>query len=212
MALHYDGEIQIKKLELGPYTTNCYIVVCPKTRESVIIDTPAEVAKILAAAKGTTVKYILITHTHSDHLEAFQQVRSATGAPVGVHPLEAAGLPSRPDLLLEDGDAVSFGAVSLKAIHTPGHSPGSICLLSGKHLFSGDTLFPGGPGHTASTAALVQILDSIARRLFALPDDTLVYPGHGPDTVLGKERKEYSIFAHRPHRPGLCGDVLWLSS
>jgi len=97
-------------------------------------------------------------------------------------------------------------------LHTPGHTPGSLCLLSGKHLFSGDTLFPGGPGKTGNPAAFEQIINSITEKLFILPDETLVYPGHGEDTVLGKEKQEFAVFSSRPRTPGLCGDVLWLSS
>jgi len=102
--------------------------------------------------------------------------------------------------------------VSLRVLHTPGHTPGSLCLLFGKHLFSGDTLFPGGPGKTGTPAAFEQIVNSITEKLFVLPDETLVYPGHGEDTILGKEKQAFAVFSSRPSNPGLCGDVLWLSS
>ncbi|MBA7640064.1 Hydroxyacylglutathione hydrolase [subsurface metagenome] len=131
---------------------------------------------------------------------------------MAVHPSEADVLPSPPDLTLADGDLVNFGTVSLRVLHTPGHSPGSLCLLLGKHLFSGDTLFPGGPGKTGTPAAFEQIVNSITEKLFVLPDETLVYPGHGEDTILGKEKQAFAVFASRPSNPGLCGDVLWLSS
>ena len=212
MSYQYEGEILVKKLELGPFGTNGYIIVCPHTHESVIIDTPAEADRILSEAEGTEVKHIIITHTHGDHLGAFQEVRSKTGAPVAVHPLEAGGLPSPPDHTLNEGDTVEFGTVSLQVLHTPGHTPGGVCLLTGKHLFSGDTIFPAGPGKTRTPANLQQIIKSITEKIFVLPDDTLVYPGHGLDTVLGKEKQEYAVFAQRSHDPNLCGDVLWLSS
>lgn len=212
MSYRYQGEILIKKLELGRFGTNGYIVICPQTHESIIIDTPDEADRILAEAEGTVIKHIIITHTHGDHLGAFREVRSRSGAPVAVHPLEAERLPSPPNYTINEGDTVKFGTVSLQVLHTPGHTPGSICLLTGKHLFSGDTIFPAGPGHTSRPADLQQIIKSITEKIFVLPDDTLVYPGHGLDTVLGKEKQEYAVFAGRPHNPNLCGDVLWLSS
>ncbi|MDY6917189.1 MAG: MBL fold metallo-hydrolase [Chloroflexota bacterium] len=208
MNWHYDGEIQIRKLATKPFDTNCYVVACPRSGEAVIIDTPAESAKILAQAKGLRITHILITHTHLDHLGAFDDVRDRLKAPVAIHPSEANALSSPPDLTLEDGDVVAFGTVQLRVLHTPG----SICLLSGKHLFPGDTLFPGGPGKTGNPAAFEQILSSITDKLFVLPDETLVYPGHGDDTVIGKEKQAYAMFSGRPRQPGLCGDVLWLSS
>ncbi|MFQ5987462.1 MAG: MBL fold metallo-hydrolase [Dehalococcoidia bacterium] len=212
MTWHYDGEIRIKKLELAPFGTNCYILACPQSGEGVIVDTPGDAGRVLAAAKGIEVKYIIITHTHFDHLMGLKAVRAELGAPIAVHKLEAGYLPVSPELTLEDGDLVSFGTVSLKVIHTPGHSQGSLCLLSGKHLISGDTLFPGGPGKTGTPADFEQIVSSITEKLFILPDETLVYPGHGDDTILAKEKQEFAVFSSRPRTPGLCGDVLWLSS
>jgi hydroxyacylglutathione hydrolase len=212
MVWHYDGEIRIKKLEMDPFGTNCYIIACPQSGEGVIVDTPGEATKILAQAEGVKVKCIIITHTHFDHLGAFREVRDKLRVPVAIHPLEAGLLPTSPDLTLEDGDLVNFGTLSLKVLHTPGHSQGSVCLLSGKHLFSGDTIFPGGPGKTGTAAAFEQIVKSIAEKLFVLPDETLVYPGHGEDTILGKEKREFAVFSSHPRSPGLCGDVLWLSS
>ncbi len=212
MSWYYDDEIRIKKLEIPPFGTNCYIVACPKTSQAVILDTPGEAAKILAEAADVSVSYIIITHSHPDHLGAFEEVREKLKARVAIHANEAANLPSPTDLTLVDGDMVNFGTVSLNVLHTPGHSPGSICLFTGPHLFSGDTLFPGGPGHTPNPTAFDQIVKSIKKKLFALPDEVQVYPGHGADTILGKEKREFAIFSNHPHTPGICGDVLWLSS
>jgi hydroxyacylglutathione hydrolase len=113
---------------------------------------------------------------------------------------------------LKDGDTIEVGKLKFKVLHTPGHTPGSLCFLVGKYLISGDTIFPGGPGKTGTPADFKQIVKSLDTRLFVLPDDTHVYPGHGDGTVLGKEKKEFAIFASKPHDPNLCGDVLWLSS
>jgi hydroxyacylglutathione hydrolase len=212
MGWYYDREIKIKKLEIPPYENNCYIVACPETGQAVIIDTPGEADRIIAEAEDISVGHIIITHTHDDHLGAFGEVREKFKARVAVHAAEAAKLPSPPDLLLEDGDTIKFGTVSLRVLHTPGHSRGSVCLLTGQHLFSGDTLFPGGPGNTRSPASFKRIVMAITQKLFILPDETHVYPGHGADTILGREKQEFAIFSRRPHTPDLCGDVLWLSS
>jgi glyoxylase-like metal-dependent hydrolase (beta-lactamase superfamily II) len=147
-----------------------------------------------------------------DHLGALSMLRSVLKIPVAAHPAEARALPSPPEIQLNDGDTVSFGNIKLEVLHTPGHTPGSLCFKTGKYLLSGDTLFPGGPGKTGSPVALREIINSITSKIFTLEDDTQVYPGHGAPTVLKKEKEEFAIFSSRPHPPDLCGDVLWLSS
>jgi glyoxylase-like metal-dependent hydrolase (beta-lactamase superfamily II) len=116
-----------------------------------------------------------------------------------------------PEIQLNDGDIVSFGNIKLEVLHTPGHTPGSLCFKTGKYLLSGDTIFPGGPGKTWSPADLQQLIKSITSKIFVLDDDTQVYPGHGDAAVLKKEKDEFAVFSTRPHHPDLCGDVLWLS-
>jgi glyoxylase-like metal-dependent hydrolase (beta-lactamase superfamily II) len=147
-----------------------------------------------------------------DHLGALAELTSELGIPVAVHALDAKGLPFRPEILLGDGQTVSFGKIEVRVLHTPGHTPGSVCFLMGRYLISGDTLFPGGPGKTRSPADLRQIIQSLKDKIFPLPDDTQVYPGHGDSTVLSKEKEEFALFSARSHDPHLCGDVLWLSS
>jgi hydroxyacylglutathione hydrolase len=207
-----DDRIHMVRLALGPFSTNGYILICPHTGESVIIDAPAEEDKIVRQLKETRPKYLLITHNHMDHLGAFSGLRSRLKIPVGIHPLDSKALPSSPEILLGDGDMVSFGKVELKVLHTPGHTPGSVCFLMGLTLISGDTIFPGGPGKTRSPSDLKQIIESITKKIFVLPDETHIYPGHGKSAVLKKEKTEFAIFASHPHDPNLCGDVLWLSS
>lgn len=204
--------LEIKKLSLPPYDNNCYILTDRQSQECVIIDAPSEPDRILAAAAGTHIRRILITHNHADHWGALKELKQRTGALVSAHPSDAGALPVAVDAPVEHGDVVEFGQVQAQVIHTPGHTPGSLCLLVGRFLFTGDTLFPDGPGHTRTPADLEQIIHSITQRLFVLPDDTVVHPGHGADSVLGREKQEYVVFAARPRDPNLCGDVVWRGS
>ncbi len=181
--------MELKRLEVGSFENNCYILTCPRTRETVIIDPSAEEDEILRAIRGGSVKYILMTHGHMDHIGALEEVQDATHAPVGIHEQESRALRRKPDFFLQDGEVLTFGEVSLKVLHTPGHSPGAVCFLTGKILFSGDTIFPNGPGNTEIPRADYQeILRSIHSKIFVLPDDTIIYPGHGLETTVGREK------------------------
>ena len=207
-----DDDIQVERLELGPFGTNAYIVICLKTLDSVLIDTPADASTIIDKLKGTNPKYILITHNHMDHLGAFSELRSNLKVPVATHASDTGNLPSSPDTLLNDGDTISLGNLKLEVLHTPGHTAGSLCFKVGRYLISGDTIFTAGPGKTRSPENFKQIVKSITEKIFVLPDDTQIYPGHGDSTVLKKEKDEFAVFSSRPYDPNLCGDVLWLSS
>jgi len=207
-----DDDIQIERLELGPWGTNSYIVTCQKTRDSVLIDAPAEANTIIDRLKGTNPKYILLTHNHMDHIGALSELGSRLKVPLAAHALDTGNLPSPPEILLNNGDTVLFGNLKFEVLHTPGHTPGSLCFKVGHYLLSGDTIFSKGPGKTRSPVAFKQIVKSITEKIFVLPDDTQIYPGHGASTVLKKEKDEFAVFSSRPHNPDLCGDVLWLSS
>lgn len=207
-----DDFIRIERLELAPFGTNAYIAVCRETRDSVIIDAPGEAGKIMKGLEGTNPRYILLTHNHMDHVGALAEMHSGLRVPFAVHAADAVNLPSPPDRLLGDGDTVSWGKLSFEVLHTPGHTPGGLCFRAGSYLISGDTIFPGGPGKTGTPADFRQIVASITGKIFPLPDDTLVFPGHGDSTVLKKEKEEFAVFSSRPHPADLCGDVLWLSS
>jgi len=211
MPLHYDAEVKITKINMGPYNNNGYIVICPDTNEGIIIDTPAEPEKLLGAIGDVQIKSILITHKHQDHLLGFDEITGAVQVPVGIGTDDADGLPRPPQIDLKDGMVIKFGNQEMTVLETPGHTEGATCFLIGKHLFSGDTLFPGGPGKTRSPEAFQQVVDSITKKLLVLPDDTAVYPGHGDDTTIGKAREEYQGFASKPHSPDLFGEVTWNS-
>lgn len=205
-----NDSIQIERYELGPYGTNSYILTCLKTGESVVVDAPGDAPKIIGQLQNTQPKYILMTHNHMDHTGALAELKSALNVPLAAH--AADGLPMAPDLLLADGASITFGDIDLTVMHTPGHTPGSLCFYTNGYLISGDTLFPDGPGKTGSPADFKQIVESLKNKIFVLPDDTQVFPGHGNHTVLGKEKKAFEAFDARPHDPNLCGDVLWSRS
>jgi len=207
-----DESLQIDKFELGPFGTNTYILRCRKTNDSVVVDAPGEAGKILGRLKETNPKYILMTHNHMDHTGSLAQLKSALKVPVAAHAADADRLPTPCDMLLKDGDGISFGEIDLNVLYTPGHTPGSLCFYTGKYLISGDTLFPGGPGKTGSPADFKQIVKSITHKIFELPDDTPIFPGHGDATVLLKEKQAFEAFSSRSPNPDLCGDVLWASS
>jgi glyoxylase-like metal-dependent hydrolase (beta-lactamase superfamily II) len=179
----------LKTLAVGPYDNNVYIVSDPHSREALLIDAANEAPRILRELDGLRVSHILTTHGHPDHVQALEPVRAKTGARFSAHPDDDRLMPLALDHSIKDGEVFPFGEFQLKAIHTPGHTPGSVCFLIGDHLFTGDTLFPGGPGNTSGArASFPQIIESIRSKLFALPDEIQVLPGHGAPTTIGKER------------------------
>jgi glyoxylase-like metal-dependent hydrolase (beta-lactamase superfamily II) len=197
LAHHYEGDdLVLRKIEVGDMENNVYVLECPETRESLIVDGCFEPDSILRAAEGTNVVGILQTHGHHDHVQALPRIVRELGVPVFAHPGDDYPIPV--DQELADGDVVTFGAREALAIHTPGHTPGGTCFLVGRHLISGDTLFPGGPGATRGDAqAFAQLIAAIENKLFALPDDTAVYPGHGADTTIGRERPHLDEWKQR---------------
>jgi hydroxyacylglutathione hydrolase len=205
--------IRIGQLDVGgSMWANSYLITCTQTEESVLIDAPGKADQLLGQIREKNLKYVLMTHNHSDHIGALVKLKSTLKIPVYGHTDDASGYPVPLDIELTDTDIVTFGKLEVNVFHTPGHTNGSLCFLVGKFLFSGDTLFPGGPGYTASPAGFQLVVRSITSKIFNLPDDTIVYPGHGASTVLGKEKDEFKAFSSRPQSSDLCGDVLWLKS
>ena len=199
----------IKLLVLGPLASNCYIVGYEVTGEGIIIDPADEAENILQNVKelGLEIKLIVLTHGHCDHIIGLKEVKEATGAEIAVHGNDAEyhgqqamamalafGLycptPPPPDRLLKNDDSVDIGGLRFEVIHTPGHTPGGICLHGHGVLFSGDTLFNYGIGRFDLPGGdYAQLMNSLQGSLMALPDDTVVYPGHGPRTTIGTERQ-----------------------
>jgi hydroxyacylglutathione hydrolase len=210
MNAHTDGPLTITKFDsLGPYGNNAYLIADTDAGEALIVDMPSGSRGLLEALGALRVTAILLTHTHPDHWADYDLVKSATNAPVRCHPAEVIMPASKIDRPLSDGEEIAVGGGQIRAIHTPGHTPGSTCYLAGRTLFSGDVLFPGGPGRTQSPADLQQTIASITERMYLLPEDTLILPGHGADTTIADSKREYAVFASREHPPDLHGDVLW---
>lgn len=189
--MHYeDSQVEIHRLVVGPVDNNVFVVRCKETGDAVLLDAANEHEKLLDLCRSLGVRKVLETHGHWDHIQAVPAVRDA-GYEVGVTAADASMLPSY-DFVLEDGSVIEVGRLRLHTIATPGHTPGSMCFrLEGSPvLFSGDTLFPGGPGATKFPGGdFPAIIRSIEDRLFAsLPAETAVMPGHGADTTIGEER------------------------
>jgi len=203
-----NDRLVIHQLSVGPLQVNCFLVACQKTRQAMVVDPGEEGLRILQLAKseGLEIHKVVNTHGHFDHIGANQQVVESTGAALMLHaadlPLlqnarnhaEVYGLkvvPSpAPDRLLEQGDTFEVGEHSFSVFHVPGHSPGGICLLSEGHLFVGDVLFAGSIGRTDLPGGdFDALVEGVREHLFSLPDETIVHPGHGPDTTIGHERR-----------------------
>ena len=189
--MHFEDEqAEIHKVVVGPMDNNVFVLRCKQTGDAVLLDAANEHEKLLDLCKRLNVRKVLETHGHWDHIQAVPAVRDA-GYEVGVTSGDAGMLPSY-DFVIEDESVIEVGRLKLHTIATPGHTPGSMCFrLEGSPvLFSGDTLFPGGPGTTKYEGGdFPTIIRSIDELLFSkLPDDTVVMPGHGDDTTIGNER------------------------
>lgn len=203
MSWNFDnGTILVKAALLGGYANNVFVVACAQTGRGVIIDAAAEPDRILELADGTDIQAVLTTHGHPDHLQALDEVLESLRVPFLLHPADdrlAARTVSAVPAPLADGQTMEVGETGLLTMHTPGHTPGSVCFFSPGVLFSGDTLFPGGPGATSYEGGdFDQIIKTIKERLFTLDDSTEVYPGHGPTaTTIGQEKPDLPEWIRR---------------
>lgn len=192
------GNATVHKFSVSEMDNNVYLVRCTGTGAQVLIDAADDADRIDAAVadSGSGVDLIVTTHRHWDHHRALPQVAGATGATTAAGREDADELPVRPDRLLDHGDTLAVGDLQLQVLALRGHTPGSIALAltdarGGSHLFTGDSLFPGGPGKTADATDFASLLADLETRVFAVyPDDTMVHPGHGDSTTLGAERPQ----------------------
>lgn len=199
----------LRQASVGPWPMNTYAVICSATKHSAVVDPGADPDTILSLVEATQVEMILLTHAHRDHVGALAEIKAATAAPVYLHPADAEKFGVSYDRPLEDGDILRVGELRIRAVHTPGHTPGMVSFVIDHRVLVGDTLFVGGPGRTNSPEEFAVTMRTLQEIVFAWPDETEFYPGHGPSGVIGAERPAFEAFVARGWPPNLYGDVTW---
>jgi len=183
------ARLSIQKVHVGEKDTNCYVVSCAETKEAVVIDPGDGAPKILGQLSGLTVRWICCTHGHPGHTGAKERVKAATQAVTAMHLSDATAMLKSADRYLVAGDTLPFGDFALEVLPTPGHTPGGLSFKVGNHVFTGDTLLAGKIGRVdLPGSSPQQMLFSLHGQLLTLPDNTIVYPGHGPNSTIGAER------------------------
>ncbi|MEV3957265.1 MBL fold metallo-hydrolase [Streptomyces albogriseolus] len=201
--VHELKDLMITKVAVGPMENNAYLLRCRATDEQLLIDAANDAGTLLGMIGDDGIASVVTTHRHADHWQALAEVVAATGARTYAGRYDAEGIPVPTDTPVDDGDVIRVGQVELTARHLVGHTPGSIALVyddphGHPHVFTGDCLFPGGPGRTTRPEEFNSLMDGLEAKVFdALPDETWVYPGHGNDTTLGTERPHLAEWRRR---------------
>ncbi|MFD6035709.1 MBL fold metallo-hydrolase [Streptomyces griseoincarnatus] len=191
--VHELKDLMITKVAVGPMENNVYLLRCRATDEQLLIDAANDAGTLLGMIGDDGIASVVTTHRHGDHWQALAEVVAATGARTYAGRYDAEGVPVPTDVLVDDGDVIRVGQVELTARRLVGHTPGSIALVyddphGHPHVFTGDCLFPGGAGRTTNPVDFTSLMDGLEEKIFPLPDETWIYPGHGNDTTLGQER------------------------
>ncbi|MCX4453355.1 MBL fold metallo-hydrolase [Streptomyces sp. NBC_01340] len=191
--VHELQNLMISKVAVGPMDNNAYLLRCRATDEQLLIDAANDAGTLLTLIGDDGIASVVTTHQHGDHWQALAEVVAATGARTYAGRDDADGIPVPTDVLVGDGDTIRVGHVELTARHLVGHTPGSIALVyddphGHPHVFTGDCLFPGGPGRTTQPEDFQSLMSGLEEKVFSLPDETWIYPGHGNDSTLGAER------------------------
>ncbi|WP_328441221.1 MBL fold metallo-hydrolase [Streptomyces sp. NBC_00444] len=191
--VHELKDLMITKIAVGPMDNNCYLLRCRATDEQLLIDAANDAETLIGMIGDDGIASVVTTHQHGDHWQALAEVVAATGARTYAGRDDADGIPVPTDVLVDDGDTIRVGHVELTARHLVGHTPGSIALVyddphGHPHVFTGDCLFPGGPGRTTRPEDFQSLMSGLEEKVFSLPDEAWIYPGHGNDSTLGAER------------------------